>query len=323
MTKNYENNIEIFNKKLRDNKIELIKHILEQRRYAITTIKYHIKKLTIKRRSLPNFILKLILKQRKAAILTIQRNLRLMLIYRHLNYIKENEKLQNFRVYYPNIKVKNAEVKIYDFCNHPYKIFKLHNCSVTQTLQSYINKNYLLKAKYLFQFIVDGYTVINPDFPSCFDSEGNCFNIIRVKDYMSKLKEHEEYIKNYKNKLKYNTSKEVPKVYLSEKMRKPKRFTYGSFDCDTEESSINEKPFEKPLDKIEYHQFDHPFGSERGGVGCIKKDEVKPVGRYSLKFSTTKELCNLSISPKSILRKVSSKNLVKKVSFNDKVEFKF
>jgi len=319
---------------LEKKRILLINHILANRKKAINIIKSKIRQFIGKKQVVKYYLLKNIIERRKELIIKIQKCLRIMLRRRNLKYIRENEQRFNYRIFYPK-KATSVQIKIYNFNSQPFIIYDLNYCEITQCYHSYIGKEKLPKEKYFFQFIVDGYNTINPEFPSGVDSEGNYFNILNVV--------REKTFTPHKDKITINTNcEEKGKNKHSTGKNNSKRKSLSSPSYSNYKESEEFKPNKKHI------YFKNRFSYDNIEVECenhtriFAENESKEIYRKSLtnimttpnkntfKHNSTKEKSKVSsiyeihkaiASPKPILKKPNSKTGIKKrVSFSNIIE---
>jgi len=321
----------------RNNATKLISNLLKQFHFI-----KHIKEA---------FLLRQILNIRNNASFIIQRNLRLYVNKKHLNYIKKHEKT-SVRIEFPFVS-KRTQLKIFEINNQPFKIYELKHCSVTKTQHIYINKEHFVKNKYQFVFIIDGEQIINPDYPSLYnDKAGIYFNIINVSNYLldkldvnislqqrlKKLQKKTSLNNNHNSnqldlKKRYSVDdahgKKSPPHTISQR-RKEYKFSFEhdvlgelfDFKNDYEEDKKEEINFKEFRDDLNF----------KGG---LKVDKEVTIPKRK-KYNTDKNLCNLSLTVKPILRKNPSKDSIgksspannlrdsigsKRVSFSGSVDF--
>ena len=313
-----------------EKRILLINHILANRKKAINIIKSKIRQFIRKKQVVKHYLLKNIIERRKELIIKIQKCLRIMLRRRNLKYIRENEQRFNYRIFYPK-KATSVQIKIYKFNSKPFIIYDLNYCEITQCHHSYISKEKLPKEKYFFQFIVDGYNTINPEFPSGVDSEGNYFNILNVV--------REKTFTPHKDKITINTNCE-------EKAKNKHSTGHNNFERNSlsSPSYSNYKKSEEFKPIFEHIYFKHRFNYDNTKVKCnhtkifagngskeiYRKSITKimtPPNQKTFKHNSTKEkssvyeIHNAIASPKPILKKLNSKTGIKKrVSFSNIIE---
>ena len=190
----------------KDRKKILIELIIETRKAASNLIKQNIRFFVLRKRSLTKYLCLIIHDRIQKSRAILQRSIRRFIMKKYLLNIKHKQSNNFISFVYQNL-CKSAKLKIFDFHikspfrNDTSQEFDLKYCRLRKIHIVSIKRSQLFQPKYYFYFIIDGNTIISPDYTGEFNNFGEYFNVVQIKPICDDNKVKKKHSKRLINRL--------------------------------------------------------------------------------------------------------------------------